>query len=349
MKILTVIGARPQFVKASVVSRAVRAAGHTEILVNTGQHYDDNMARIFFEEMNIPKPDHDLGVGSGTHAVQTAAALVGIEKIILAEKPDYVLVYGDTNATLAGALAAAKLHIKIVHIEAGLRSYNRDMPEEINRIVTDVLSDLLFVPTQVAVENLKREGLTRGVHVVGDVMVDALLTYTKVAEQRSTVLAELGIRSGAYLLMTIHRPSNADHDERLLAIMDQVSQTNRTVVFPVHPRSRPRMEALKNSISGRIQLVDPVGYLDMMILEKQAYMVITDSGGVQKEAYLHKTPCLTVRNETEWVETVEDGWNYLVGNDLERIPQLIENFPKPEKWAYHYGDGQAAAKIINYL
>lgn len=209
MKIVTIIGARPQFVKASVISKALRKAGHEEILVNTGQHYDDNMARIFFEEMGIPKPDYDLGVGSGTHASQTAGSLVGIEEILIKEKPDYIIVFGDTNATVAGALAAAKLHIKIAHIEAGLRSYNRDMPEEINRVVTDVLSNLLFVPTPVAAENLKKEGITSRVHIVGDVMVDALMTYTKVAEQKSRILDDLKLEKNEFLLMTIHRPSKA--------------------------------------------------------------------------------------------------------------------------------------------
>ncbi|NQV14938.1 UDP-N-acetylglucosamine 2-epimerase (non-hydrolyzing) [bacterium] len=349
MKVVTIIGARPQFVKASVVSHALRNAGHTEILVNTGQHYDDNMAKIFFEEMAIPQPDYNLGVGSGTHAAQTAAALIGIEQIIIKEKPDYVIVYGDTNATIAGALAAAKLHVKIVHIEAGLRSYNREMPEEINRIVTDVLSDLLFVPTQVAAENLKKEGISKGVHIVGDVMVDALLNYTKIAEQKSTILDQLNLIKGEFLLMTIHRPSNADHDERLLTILDQVSKGNIPVIFPVHPRSKSRVELLINRISGDIRIIEPVGYLDMMMLEKYSRMIITDSGGVQKEAYLHQTHCLTVRNETEWVETVEDGWNILVGNTLDRIPVLLRNFPKPLIWKPRYGDGESVVKIVALL
>lgn len=349
MKIVTIIGARPQFVKASVISKALRAAGHQEILVNTGQHYDDNMARIFFDEMGIPKPDFDLGVGSGTHATQTASTLVGIEKILIDEKPDFIIVFGDTNATVAGALAASKLHIKIVHIEAGLRSYNRDMPEEINRVVTDVISDLLFVPTQVAVDNLKREGIVRGIHIVGDVMVDALITYTKIAEQKSRILDALNLEKEKFLLMTIHRPSNADHDERLLSILTEVSKIDLPVIFPVHPRSRARVEKLMSQTSGNIRIIDPVGYLDMMLLEKYAHTIITDSGGIQKEAYLHKTPCLTVRGETEWVETVSDGWNYIVGNDLEKISILSSKFPKPRAWQHHYGDGQAAGKIVAIL
>ena len=349
MKLVTIIGARPQFVKASVVSKALREAGHTEILVNTGQHYDDNMARIFFEEMGIPKPDYDLGVGSGTHAAQTASTLVGIEKILFIEKPDFIIVFGDTNATVAGALAAAKLHIKIVHIEAGLRSFNRDMPEEINRVVTDVLSDLLFVPTQVAVDNLKREGITSGIHVVGDVMVDALITYTKIAEKKSHILNQLKLEKEKFLLMTIHRPSNADHDDRLLSILKEVSRIDLPVIFPIHPRSRSRVEKLISQTNGNIRIVDPVGYLDMMLLEKYASVIITDSGGVQKEAYLHRTPCLTVRGETEWVETVSDGWNYIVGDHLEKISTLANKFPEPKEWNPHYGDGQSAAKIVRIL
>jgi UDP-GlcNAc3NAcA epimerase len=349
MKIVTIIGARPQFVKASVISKALRQAGHEEILVNTGQHYDDNMARIFFEEMGIPKPDYDLGVGSGTHASQTASSLVGIEEILLTEKPDFIIVFGDTNATVAGALAAAKLHIKIAHIEAGLRSYNRDMPEEINRVVTDVLSNLLFVPTPVAVENLNKEGITAGIHIVGDVMVDALVTYTKVAEQKSRILDDLKLNKNEFLLMTIHRPSNADHDDRLLSILSEVSKLDLPVIFPIHPRSRPRVEKLISQTSGNIRIIDPVGYLDMMMLEKNSKIIITDSGGVQKEAYLHKTPCLTVRGETEWVETVRDGWNYIVGDDLKKISILSKDFPEPKQWNPHYGDGQASDKIVRLL
>jgi UDP-GlcNAc3NAcA epimerase len=349
MKIVTIIGARPQFVKASVISKALRQAGHEEILVNTGQHYDDNMARIFFEEMGIPKPDYDLGVGSGTHASQTAGSLVGIEEILLTEKPDFIIVFGDTNATLAGALAAAKLHIKIAHIEAGLRSYNRDMPEEINRVVTDVLSDLLFVPTQGAVANLKKEGITAGIHIVGDVMVDALMTYTQVAEQKSCILDDLKLEKNEFLLMTIHRPSNADHDDRLLSVLREVSTIDLPVIFPIHPRSRPRVEKLISQTAGNIRIIDPVGYLDMMMLEKYSKIIITDSGGVQKEAYLHKTPCLTVRGETEWVETVSDGWNYVVGDHLEQISILSNDFPEPKEWNPHYGDGQTSDKIVRLL
>ena len=349
MKIVSIIGARPQFVKASVVSQALLEYGHNEILVNTGQHYDDNMARIFFEEMGIPKPAYNLGVGSGTHAHQTAQSMIGIESVLLEHQPDYLLVYGDTNATIAGALAAAKLHIRIAHIEAGLRSYNREMPEEINRVVTDVLSDLRFVPTEVARANLAREGIHDGVHVVGDVMVDSLVKYTRVAEERSTVIKALGLDTVPYLLLTIHRPSNADHPKRLLEILTQVGKGGKRVIFPVHPRSRANVESLLDRVPGDIQLIDPVGYLDMMLLEKNAQLIVTDSGGVQKEAYLHRTPCLTVRKETEWVETVRDGWNILVGEDLGLIPGYIRTFPEPVTWTAHYGDGHASWKIVELL
>ncbi|NQV49171.1 MAG: UDP-N-acetylglucosamine 2-epimerase (non-hydrolyzing) [Candidatus Marinimicrobia bacterium] len=348
MKVVTIVGARPQFVKASVVSKALRSAGHTEILVNTGQHYDDNMAKIFFEEMHIPKADFNLGVGSGSHAVQTAASMIGIEKIIEEVKPDFVIVYGDTNATLAGALAVKKLNLKLVHIEAGLRSFNRDMPEEINRIVTDVLSDQLFVPTQVAADNLKKEGIERGVYVVGDVMVDALQTYSRIAEQKSTILKQFGIKTDKYLLLTIHRPSNSDVN-RLRPILEQVSKAKIPVIFPVHPRVKSKVADLTQDISGSIILIDPVGYLDMMVLEKHAKVILTDSGGIQKEAYCHQRYCLTIRSETEWVETVNDGWNYLVGDELDRIPELIAHFPTPIRWLNHYGDGHAANRIVSIL
>lgn len=349
MKIITIIGARPQFVKASVVSYALRTNGLTEILVNTGQHYDDNMATVFFEEMGIPRPDYDLGVGSGTHANQTSESLIGIEQVILKEKPDALIVYGDTNATIAGALAASKLHVKLFHIEAGLRSYNRKMPEEINRVVTDVLSDLLFVPTDVAVNNLAKEGITKGVHIVGDVMVDALLKYTEVAERQSDTLNRLGLESGQFNLMTIHRPSNTDDDLRLQSILEQVSKSEQPVVFPVHPRGRSQIDEIMTRINDRIRIIDPVGYLDMMLLEKHADSIITDSGGVQKEAYLHKTKCLTVRSETEWVETVADGWNHLVGDDLDQIPGLLASYTEPGNWAEHYGDGKSASRIVQII
>lgn len=348
-KLLSIIGARPQFVKASVVSREIRARGINEILVHTGQHYDDNMSRIFFEEMGIPRPDYNLGVGSGTQGTQTAASLERVESVMLQEKPDWVLVYGDTNATIAGALAAAKLHIPIAHVEAGLRSYNRTMPEEINRVVTDVLATLLFCPTDAAVNNLKQEGITRGVHVIGDVMVDALRHYTPLGEEKSRILSLLEIQPKNYALMTIHRPANADSPERLQALMEALKNSPCPVIFPVHPRTRRLVEQVFTLKNHPVQLVDPVGYLDMMVLEKNARVIVTDSGGIQKEAYLHKVPCLTVRPETEWVETVADGWNTLVNDRIGELSALIAEPPTPRKWSAHYGDGQAAEKITEIL
>ncbi len=349
MKVVTIIGARPQFVKAAVVSEALKAAGHEEILVNTGQHYDENMAKVFFDEMGIPKPDYDLGVGSGTHASQTAASLIGIEDILIKERPEWIIVFGDTNATIAGALAAAKLHIKIAHIEAGLRSYNRLMPEEINRIVTDVISDLKFVPTDVARVNLQQEGITEGVHIVGDVMVDSLKKFTVVAENKSKILETQNLEKKKYILLTIHRPSNADSDSRLKEILEVVGSNKIPVIFPVHPRSRARVLRILSELSGHVKVIDPVGYLDMMLLEKYAHTIITDSGGVQKEAYLHKTHCLTVRGETEWVETVQDGWNHLVGKSLGDIPGFLSSFPEPKRWGTHYGKGDSAKTIVEIL
>jgi len=265
------------------------------------------------------------------------------------EKPDWIILFGDTNATIAGALAASKLHIKIAHVEAGLRSFNRKMPEEINRIVTDVLSEKRFVPTQVAVDNLHREGITSGIHIVGDVMVDALMQYTPIGEAKSDILSKHQLTEKSYVLLTIHRPSNADDDTRLKNILDVVSSVEQTVVFPVHPRSRSRVQRLLKSSDRAMLTIDPVGYLDMMVLEKNAHTIITDSGGIQKEAYLHRTPCLTVRNETEWVETVQDGWNILVGETLEKIPELVNEFPNPIRWEPHYGRGDSAHKIVELL
>jgi len=348
-KLVTIIGARPQFVKASVVSKALRAKGVHEILVHTGQHYDDNMSRVFFDEMEIPRPDYNLAVGSGTQGAQTAASLEKIEQVLLQEKPDWVLVYGDTNATIAGALAAAKLNIPIAHIEAGLRSFNRTMPEEINRVMTDVISTLLFCPTPVAIENLRHDGITGGVHLVGDVMVDALLHYTPIGEAKSQILTSHNLTPKNYSLMTIHRPSNADSPGRLVQLFECLKTASMPVIFPVHPRTRKLIGSLFQNENHPVRLIEPLGYLDMMVLEKNAKVIITDSGGIQKEAYLHKVPCLTVRPETEWVETVEDGWNTLVNDRLEDLPKLIVNPPEPKQWLTHYGDGQAAEKITEIL
>ena len=348
MKIVTIIGARPQFVKASVVSKALKEANVAEYIINTGQHYDDNMAQIFFEEMSIPKPDINLGVGSGSHGEQTARTLIGIENELFIQKPDIVLVYGDTNATIAGALAASKLHIPIAHIEAGLRSFNRLMPEEINRVVTDVISDYLFCPTKLAVKNLADEGITEQVYNVGDVMYDALLHFTQIAEKSSDALSKLNLIQKSYYLMTIHRPVNANNTDQIQQLLNVLKSSPYDIVFPLHPRTKNQMEKSGILSHPKIKFVEPVGYLDMMMLEKNAKAIVTDSGGVQKEAYLHKVPCLTLRNETEWKETVADGWNTLV-KDIDEIPHLLNNLPRPKIWQLHYGNGNAASQIVNIL
>ena len=350
MKVVTVVGARPQFVKAAPVSRALRR-DHIEVLVHTGQHYDRAMSDLFFEEMAIPRPDHELGVGSGSHGRQTGQMLIGIEEVLLAERPDWVLVYGDTNSTLAGALAAVKLGIPVAHVEAGLRSFNRAMPEEHNRILTDHCADLLFCPTQTAVDLLRGEGVTRGVHLVGDVMVDAALQFAEVARQRSTILAELGLTPKSYALATLHRPYNTDDPERLREVLAALESLRMPVVCPVHPRTRQRLAAMGNPQFAirNSQFVDPVGYLDMLALEQSAALILTDSGGVQKEAYFFAVPCVTLRPETEWVETVATGWNRLVWGDAAvvvaaaRRPWPVD--PPPPV----FGDGHAAERIVRLL
>jgi len=349
MKILTIIGARPQFIKASMVSRSLQEKGIHEILLHTGQHYDENMSKVFFNEMRIPKPNYNLGVGSGSHGEQTAKSLEGIEKVLMKEKPDLVLVYGDTNATVAGALASSKLHIPIAHIEAGLRSYNRRMPEEINRVLTDVMSSYLFCPTKLAVENLKKEGITDGVFLTGDVMVDSLFHFTKIAETEATIMKKLNLTSKNYGLMTIHRPANADDREIMLKLIDALNQSPIPLIFPIHPRTRKLLSEFDLESHKTIQPINPVGYLDMLILEKYAHVILTDSGGIQKEAYLQKVPCLTLRPETEWIETVEDGWNTIVNEEYGRLPELIKSPPIPKKWISHYGKGNAAGKITDIL
>ena len=346
LKILTVVGARPQFVKAAVVSRPLRVV-HREILLHTGQHYDEGMSRRFFDELGIPKPDYELGVGSGSHAQQTARMLVGIEEAIERERPDRLLVYGDTNSTLAGALAAAKLHIPIAHVEAGLRSFNRRMPEEVNRVMTDGLSDLLFCPSESAARNLEREGMTHGVHVVGDVMAEALQQFG--ASSESPLSDRFGVVRGKYLLATVHRAENTDAPERLNAIVRALEALDEPVVLPAHPRLR---EALaRNSIvpGGGVRLIDAVGYADMVALERNARAILTDSGGVQKEAYWLGVPCITLRDETEWVETVEAGWNVLAGADTARVVNAVRCLNPPVSRPPLYGEGTAVSAIVGHL
>ena len=309
MKVATIVGARPQFIKCAPVSRKLRESA-AEVLIHTGQHYDSNMSELFFHDLEIPEPDYNLGVGSGTHGEQSGEMLKQIEKVLLKEKPDYVLVFGDTNSTLAGALAAAKLCIPVAHVEAGLRSFNRRMPEEINRVVTDHLSSLLFCPTETSVNNLAREGITEGVHLVGDVMYDALLLNSRRAEEKSKILEALRLQPKSYFLATVHRAENTDDPRRLAAIVKAFEMISDifTVVWPVHPRTRKVLESYGLRKNGQsFSILDPVSYLDMLCLEKDAKGILTDSGGVQKEAYWLKVPCITLREESEWIETLQYG------------------------------------------
>ncbi len=357
MNILSVVGARPQFIKAAPVSRALREVAQ-ETLLHTGQHYDRQMSQIFFDELNIPAPDYNLGVGSGSHGWQTGQMLMHIEEVLLDEKPDCVLVYGDTNSTLAAALAAVKLHIPVAHVEAGLRSFNRRMPEEHNRVLTDHAADLLFCPTQTAVDHLANEGVTSGVHLVGDVMYDAVLYNARLAEQKSNALERLNLTPQRYALATVHRPRNTDNAQRLGSILSALDEVARTypVILPAHPRTRQAMEAIgyqqqRTPPGEGLCVTEPVGYLDMLMLEKNARLILTDSGGVQKEAYFFAVPCLTLREETEWVETVEAGWNILVGADRAAIVRLAREFQpaRGEKPPALFGDGDASGKIAALL
>ena len=348
MKLVSIVGARPQFVKAAILSEKIRQKGQ-EILVHTGQHYDDNMSQVFFEELDIPKPDIYLGVGGGSHAEQTGKMLIEIEKVLLREQPDWCVVYGDTNSTLAGALAAAKLHIRVAHVEAGLRSFNKRMPEEVNRVLCDHISDALFCPTSNAAAHLGNEGITRGVHVVGDVMGDILKRLISRSADRSKVLEHLQIAPKSYVLATIHRASNTDDALKLASLIESLGKLGRKVVFPIHPRTRIAIQKNKISIPKSIIVIDPVGYLDMIQLEANADCILTDSGGMQKEAYWVGVRCITLREETEWTETVETGWNRLVGTDSELIISAVKEwFPQGERPDI-YGDGHAADKISEIL
>ena len=342
---MSVVGARPQFIKAAPVSRVLRRA-HEEVLVHTGQHYDDNMSEVFFRELEIPEPDFNLGIGSGLHGAQTGGMMAGIEKVALEVKPDWVLVYGDTNSTVAAALVAAKLHIPVAHVEAGLRSFDRRMPEEINRVLTDHVSDLLLCPTQTAIHNLAREGIDRGVHLVGDVMFDAFLFNLERARKRESVVKKLGLEPGGFALATLHRAENTDDAERLRAVLAGIEQSGLEIVLPLHPRTRSR---LGGDLPPRIRILEPVGYLDMLNLEADAEVIVTDSGGVQKEAYFLEKPCVTLRDTTEWTETVEAGWNVLAAWDTERIAEAIRSFRPKGVHPDLFGDGHAAEKIADLL
>ena len=345
MKVLSIVGARPQFVKCAPVSRELRKV-HKEILVHTGQHYDYLLSEVFFRDLGIPAPDYHLDIGSGSHGVQTGRMLAAIEEVIGKEKPEIVLVYGDTNSTLAGALAAAKMHVPVAHVEAGLRSFDRRMPEEVNRVLTDHCSDILFCPTVTAVRNLAAEGITAGVHLTGDVMVDALRENLALAKERSTALTDLGLSPKAYFLATVHRAGNTDDPVALRAIMEAFSRLDIPVVFPVHPRTQKKFAEYGIEPTANVRLVEPLPYFDMLALLSGARAVLTDSGGVQKEAYILEVPCVTLRENTEWVETVEDGWNVLVGADADRIVAEADAAGGARRQhAARFGDGHAAERI----
>ncbi len=348
MHILSIVGARPQFIKAAPVSRALQKVAR-ETLVHTGQHYDYGMSAIFFDELHIPEPDYNLGIGSGSHGWQTGHMLIQIEEVLLKETPDWVLVYGDTNSTLAGTLVAVKLHISVAHVEAGLRSFNRRMPEEHNRVLTDHAADMLFCPTPTAVELLAREGITKGVHLTGDVMYDAYLYNAQLARQHSSILSDLGIQSKSFALATVHRPSNTDDPDRLCGILDALAALDAPVILPAHPRTREAMNVIGYRPDDGLRIVEPVGYLDMLMLEKHARQIFTDSGGVQKEAYFAGVPCVTLRQETEWTETIEAGWNILVDADPQRLLDAARNFHPDGAQPPLYGDGAASEKIAAIL
>jgi UDP-N-acetylglucosamine 2-epimerase len=344
LRILTVLGARPQFIKAASVSRLLREH-HEEFLLHTGQHYDDAMSELFFRQLGIPEPDRNLGVGSGFHGAQTGAMLAGVESVALEVKPDWLLIYGDTNSTLAGAIAGAKLHVPVAHVEAGLRSFDRRMPEEINRVVADHVSSSLLCPTETAVSNLAAEGITQGVRNVGDVMLDAFKQNLEVARRSSHVPEDVrGLD-----LLTVHRAENVDDPDRLRAIFEGVGASGRRTVLPVHPRTRAAIGRAGIEPPRNVTLIDPAGYLEMLVLEESAEVIVTDSGGVQKEAYFAGRPCVTLRDSTEWPETVDAGWNVLVGADPRRIASAMRDFRPEGRRPELFGDGHAARRVVESL
>ncbi len=359
MRIVTVLGARPQFIKASALSRAIRNHNSqsgdaiNEVIIHTGQHFDRNMSNVFFSELDIPEPDFNLEVAGLQHGAMTGRMLEKIEVILAEEQPDLVLVYGDTNSTLAGALAASKMHIKVAHVEAGLRSFNMRMPEEINRILSDRISDYLFCPTTEAKENLKKEGISRGVYNVGDIMHDVTLFYRQKARE-TVCLDSWGVEEGKYILCTIHRAENTNNTERLDSILKALRKISEDlpVILPIHPRTHQLIRDLDvhEWLEG-LRVVEPVSYLEMLRLEESAYAILTDSGGVQKEAYFHSVPCITLRDETEWVETVQLGWNQIVGADKNNILESYYNISKRQKQKSinPYGNGNASENILSIL
>ncbi len=347
MKIVTIVGARPQFIKASVVSKEIRKK-HEEILVHTGQHYDYNMSQSFFDELNIPKPNYQLDLKSSTVSERMGEMIKGIAEIILAHKPDLVIVYGDTDSTLAGAIAANKNDVPIAHIEAGLRSYDKNMPEEFNRVLVDHASKMLFCPTDIAVQNLKKEGITESTFNTGDVMFDSIINFGKMADNK--ILDDLKINSKQYLLATVHRKSNTENISVLKTIFEAFKECGEEIVFPIHPRT---LKCIKEHNIAHdfpnVKIISPVTYLQMISLEKNAKKIITDSGGVQKEAFFLKVPCITLRENTEWTETVENGWNVLAGTQKDSILNAIKNFKPSKEQVNHYGDGNASRIICEII
>ncbi|MGG0718527.1 UDP-N-acetylglucosamine 2-epimerase (non-hydrolyzing) [Robertmurraya massiliosenegalensis] len=352
MKILTIVGARPQFIKASMMSKEfVKEEKVHEIIVHTGQHYDPSMSETFFEQLKIPQPDYDLAVGSHSHGKQTGKMLMELEEIIIKEQPDMVLVYGDTNSTLAGALAAAKLHIPVAHVEAGLRSFNKRMPEEQNRILTDHLSTLLFCPTDTAIEHLQEEGIDKGVFQTGDIMCDTVNFFLPLALKHSSVRTKLGLEKGNYFVSTIHRAENTADSLQLTRLLNALNSTSEKIIIPIHPRTRKMMKEYQifETQFTNLHFIEPLNYFDMLALVHDAKGVLTDSGGLQKEAYLLKTPCITLREETEWIETVAAGWNCLVGRDSSKIMEAVKNLRVPQEHPLLFGDGQTSKRMCKII
>ena len=355
MKIISIVGARPQFIKLAPLSKALQKH-HTEIIIHSGQHFDREMSGSFFNDLNIPEPKYNLGIKGGNHGEQTGKMLVALEEVIIKEKPDLIIVFGDTNTTLAGALTGAKLHIPVVHVEAGLRSFNKQMPEEINRIVADHTSDYLFAPTQTAMKNLNTENLGSKSYLTGDIMVDALCSAVQRA-QDSRILEKYDLKADDYYLLTLHRPYNVDDPEKLLNILTDLSKLSKKVIFPVHPRTKKILEnqatqSISHSFDHSLKFINPIGYLDFIKLQSHAHKIITDSGGIQKEAYILKKPCVTLRSETEWVETVEAGWNLLVNPGTENnITRRIESFKPSHRYENIFGKniGERMVAIIDRI
>jgi len=350
LNIVTIIGARPQFVKMAVLSKEIRKY-HNEIVIHTGQHYDDNLSKVFFEQLSIPQPDYNLEIGSGTHAFQTGHMMIEIEKILIKSAPDFVLIYGDTNSTISASLAAIKLHIPIGHVESGLRNFDMTIPEEVNRVVSNHLASINFAPTVTAVQNLKMEGIVNNVYLTGDVMYDSLLSNLPIAESQSTILSDLHLNQQEYIVATIHRPENTDNASNLANIFSALRDCGKEVIVPLHPRTLKEIKKIQlpDIENTRLRIIEPLNYFDFLTLLNNANRIITDSGGVQKEAYMLQKPCITVYDSTSWIETVEDGWNILVKPQRDAIIDAIYNFKPPETHNNHYGDGYAAIKIINLI